>query len=485
MYTKTMSDTIRNTLILSGIAVLAWLGIHHVQEFRFYNLECSDLFLYDWADIADRLQQTGGVALVVSSFLTQFMGIPYVGSCIATAIYMLSAWILWKILRKAGASEALSGFAFLPCAFLFLCLENDYYLFNGHIAFLLVLSALWVYASLLHQRWGLRLAAGVVALPLLYHAVGSAAVVFAVSAFIIEVSSLRIKGLWSAAYPAVFLLIAFAYVKTGLADSWEAAMTPYMYYNYPSTYFFPLYAWVTVVILIAAAAILPDFTCKPKTAITISAVGLVFSFILAGNFYAQVHSKSTYRLIQEQHWADKGDWDSIIKTADRRQPTYLVSYLNLALAQKNLLLENFRYYNPQQIGSIMLPVPNIKLGMSLQSCVYLSWGYVSAARQAAFDANMVTAGMRNPRQLKVLVQTNMASGDHDVAKKYRNILSKTLFYRDWAANVPELDVKLPSEDEYVRHDGMIGDMEDILSANPSHRIMSQFYELYKILEVKE
>lgn len=480
-----MKDPIRNILIFSGIAVLAWLGIHHVQEFRFYNLECSDLFLYDWADIIDRIQQTGGLALVLSSFMTQFMGIPYVGAGIATVIYVLSAWILWKVLRNAGASSAMAGFSFLPSAFLFLCLENDYYLFNGHVAFLLVLFALWGYSALLNQRWMARLMAGIIALSLLYHAVGSAAIVFVVSAFILEVSTLKVKGLWAAAYPAVLAAIAFVYVRTGFADSWEAALTPSMYYNYPSTYFFPLYAWVTVALLLAVTGILPDFSRKPKLALGISVLGLVFSFILAGNFYTQVHSKSTYRLIQEQHWADKEDWDSIIKTADRRQPTYLVSYLNLALAQKNLLLENFRYYNPQQIGSIMLPVPNIKLGMSLQSCVYLSWGYVSAARQAAFDANMVTAGMRNPRQLKVLVQTNMTSGDHEVAQKYRNILSKTLFYKDWAANVPELDVKLPSEDEYVRHDGMIGDMEDILSANPTHRIMSQFYELYKILEVKE
>lgn len=480
-----MKNRYVNIAIGVAVFILMAAGIHLTQEFRFYNMECSDLFLYDWADIIDRLQKTGGLALVISSFLTQFMCIPYIGAGIAAVVYTLSAWMLWKVLRNAGASEAMAGFSFLPSAFLFLCLENEYYLFNGHIAFLLVLAALWAYSSLPRQSLLLRLAAGIVAVPLLYHAVGSAAVIFAVSACILEVSALRIRGLWALAYPAFLLLTAFVYVNSDLADSWEASLTPFMYYNYPSTYFFPLYAWAVVPLLVMAAGLLPDFSRKPKAAVAVSAVGLVFSFILAGNFYTQVHSRSTYRLIQEQHWAYKGDWDSIIETADRRQPTYLVSYLNLALAQKNQLLENFRYYNPQQIGSVMLPVPNIKLGMSLQSCVYLSWGYVSAARQSAFDANMVTSGMRNPLQLKVLVQTNMAAGDHEVAQKYRNILSRTLFYREWAENVPELDVKLPSEDEYVRHDGMIGDMEDILAANPSNRIMSQFYELYKILEVKE
>lgn len=480
-----MKGTIRNILIFTGAAILAWLGIHHVQEFRFYNLECSDLFLYDWYDIIGRLQQTGGLALVLSSFLTQFMSIPYVGAGIAAAVYTFSAIFLWKVLRKAGAPEAFSGLSFLPCTFLFLCLESEYYLFAGHIAFVLVLAALWAYSALPRQRMILRIAAGIVAVPLLYHAVGSAAVIFAVSVCVLEVSSLRIKGLWALIYPAFFCLTAFLYVNAGLADSWESALTPFAYYNYPSTYFFPLYAWALVPVLIMAAVIIPDFSRNPKISSAVSVLGLAFSFFLAGNFYAKVHSKSTYRLLQEQHWAYMGDWDSIIKTADHRQPTYLVSYLNLALAQKNQLLERFRYYNPQQIGSIMLPIPNIKLGMSLQSSVYLSWGYVSAARQAAFDANMMTAGMRNPRQLKILVQTNMAAGSYEVAEKYRCMLSKSLFYRDWAENVPELDVKLPSVDEYVRHEGLPGDMRDILEANPSHSIISQFYELYKILEVKE
>ncbi len=480
-----MKDTIRNILILSGVAVLAWLGIHHVQEFRFYNLECSDLFLYDLYDIIGRLQQTGGLALVLSSFLTQFMGIPYVGAGIAAVVYTLSAILLWKVLRKAGAPEALSGFSFLPCAFLFLCLESEYYLFTGHIAFMLVLAALWAYSALQRNRRMLRIAAGIVAVPILYHAAGSAAVIFAVSACALEIIACRIKGLWALAYPVLLLLTSYIYVNAGLADSWETALTPFMYYNYPSTYFFPLYAWALVPILIVSTAIIPDFSRNQKISLAVSVLGLALSFFLAANFYAKVHSKSTYRLLQEQHWAYMGDWDSIIETADHRQPTYLVSYLNLALAQKNQLMDRFRYYNPQRIGSIMLPIPNIKLGMSLQSCVYLSWGYVSSARQAAFDANMMTAGMRNPRQLKILVQTNMAAGSYEVAEKYRRILSKSLFYRDWAENVPELDVKLPSVDEYVRYEGLPGDMRDILEANPSHRIISQFYELYKILEEKE
>jgi hypothetical protein len=147
----------------------------------------------------------------------------------------------------------------------------------------------------------------------------------------------------------------------------------------------------------------------------------------------------------------------------------------------------------------MFPTPNLKTGLSLQSAVYLSWGYVAAARQAAFDANMVTPGMHNPQQLKVLVLTNMALGAPEVAEKYVNILDKTLFYRGWAQQMrralndsacePDelrrLREALPQKGEYVRYDGLKGDMKDILEADPSNEILSQFYTAYQMLETLE
>ena len=64
----------------------------------------------------------------------------------------------------------------------------------------------------------------------------------------------------------------------------------------------------------------------------------------------------------------------------------------------------------------MYPTPNLKTGMTLQSTVYSAWDYHAAARQAAFDANVVTSGNCNPRQLQVLARTNAALGAYEVAE---------------------------------------------------------------------
>lgn len=480
-------------------ALLAMLGIWHTQEFRFYHIESNWLFLFDWADIISKLKMTGGVSLVVSSFITQFFRIPFVGPCVTAILYMLSAWLLYKVLSKKVPGTATAGISLIPAAYMFLCMENDYYGYYAHVAMLINLAVLYLYCSIETARS--RHLFGVVAIFLLYQMTGSVSAVFTASAFVWEVSENGFKGLYALVYPVLFLLTAYMFILTARADSWEDALTPFMYYSRPSTYFFPIYAWISVPLILSATAALARLNFKPSKGIVYALAGCIVAFFIAGNLYGKVHSKSTYRMIQEQYWAEKGEWDTIIKTADRRQPTYLVSYMNLALAHKGILLENFKYYNPQSLESVMLPTPNLKLGLTLQSNVYMAWGYLGSAQKATFDGNLVTPGSTHPRLIQNLVKSNLVLGADEVAEKYITLLEKTMFYDDWAKsmrrfiNDPEavrndaelgrLCSLLPEADEYARYEGIVGDMRDIHMANPSDKIMAQFYQLYNLLEKEE
>lgn len=480
-----MNKKTRHIMTVVAVGIIMAVGIHLAQEFRFYNIESNDLFLYDWNHIWTILKGTGGLSTLLASFLTQFMRIPFAGTVILTAIYMLSAYMMYKVLSKVNTGVLSEGLSLFPAVFLFLCMENDYYRFQGHLAFLLMLSALAAYVSAGKEK--VRFIAGLIFIPVLYHVAGSVASVFALTAAILDIMQNGRRGLKSLSYVLVAGLSALVYVRTSMVSGWEHALTPFMYYDWPSTYFFPVYAWIMVPVLVVAAWLAGRWAERlSKSSIAAAAVAAL-AFFIAGNFYSQVHSRSYYRLIQEQYWAENKDWDRIIETADRRQPTFLVSYLNLALAQKGQLVQNFRYYNPQSLASIMYPTPNLKTGLTLQSSVYSAWDYHAAARQAAFDANTVTSGNCNPRQLKVLIETNTALGARDVAMKYISILRKTLFYRDMADELyerideSEADAQqLP--DEYVRYEGLKGDMRDMLEINPSHPVLSQFYRLYQMLE---
>lgn len=492
-----MKQRAGHILFYAAAAVLVGVGIHLTQEFRFYNIAVNELFIYDWVEIAGTLARTGGFATLIASFLSQSFCLPLAGTIILSGLYILMAWLVERILSRINDRPLIKASAFLPVVFLFLCMENDYYRFQGHIAVILTLAALYAYGTISWNK--LRYAVGIVSVPLLYHLVGSAAAVFVVSAFLLEVLRNGLKGISALAYPIMFLLTALVYVRASMTAGWEHALTPFMYYDWPSTYFFPIYAWVCVPLLMLVARLTVSADGTSRSEAFFPVIGLVIALALAGYFYNAVHSHSYYRLIKEQQLAAEGDWDEIIETADRRQPNYLISYLNLALAQKGQLIEKLGYYNPQPVSKVMYPTPNLKTGLSLQSAVYLSWGYVSAARQAAFDANMVTPGMHNPQQLKVLVLTNMALGAPQVAEKYVSILEKTLFHRGWALEMRKalvdpayepdelrrLREAIPTKGEYVRYDGLKGDMKDIMEADPYNEIISQFYTAYQMLETLE
>ena len=496
-----MTEKTRNILFYAVAVLATGFGVHLTQEYRFYNIAVNDLFLYDPDHIWDGFCSAGGLATLMASFLTQFMNIPFVGTVIVTVLYALTSWLLALILKRQADLPLMKGLAFLPVVWLFLCLDNDYYRFQGHCAYLMALAALYLYVSIPLQWKKYRYLLGIVLVPVLYHLAGSAAVIFTICLLSWELIVCGLKGVKGLVYPAVLLMTAYVYVEASLVDSWKHALTPYMYYDWHSTFSFPLTAWVLVPLLLWVQPMLKHIPKPVQESVWVMMCTLVSCFIIAASLYSQVHSRSYYRLIQEQQWAREGEWDRIIETADRRQPNYLISYLNLALANEGKLTEKLGYYNPQPVSKVMFPTHNLKTGLTLQSTVYLAWGYVSAARQAAFDANMVTPGMRNPEQLKVLVLTNMALDAPEVAGKYLTILEKTLFYRGWAkkmrARVEEpsaiypdneldrLRKSLPQTDGYVRYEGLKGDMRDILQADPSNEILSQFHKAYQMLETLE
>lgn len=496
-----MKERTGNIMFYAVAAVAIAVGVHLAQEYRFYNIAANDLFLYDWSHLWNELGQVGGFATLVASFLTQFMHLPFVGTVIVTALYVLMGWLFSRILSKQAGRPVMKAMAFLPVVWLFLCMDNDYYRFQGHLAYLMALAALYIYVSFPAGWLKYRHIAGLVLTLALYHLAGSAAVLFVLCLLSWEIIRYGIRGLTALIYPAVLFLMAWLYVRLSAADSWKHALTPYMYYDWPSTFSFPLTAWLMTLLMMWVTRMLMLKEKLMSSSLWISACAFVACLVIAATLYGQVHSRSYYRLIQEQHWASKGEWEKIIETADRRQPNFLISYLNLALAHEEKLVDRLGYYNPQPVSKVMFPTHNLKTGLTLQSTVYSAWGYTAAARQAAFDANMVTPGMRNPQQLKTLVLTNIALGAPEVAKKYLTVLEKTLFHRGWARQMQayvedsaliseheqlsRLCRTLPQTEGYVRYEGLKGDMRDALAADPSNGILSQFHTAYLMLETLE
>ena len=67
---------------------------------------------------------------------------------------------------------------------------------------------------------------------------------------------------------------------------------------------------------------------------------------------------------------------------------------------------------------------------------------INDAQRFAFEAMEAIPNFRKSgRCLKRLAETNLINGQYEVAAKYLRILSKTLFYKDWAKKHDDLSIQ--------------------------------------------
>ena len=484
------------TIIFGLMLIVVGLFTQINQAPYLYLLENNNLFIYDWSVIAERLAIPGGGAYLIAALLTQFFHLPFVGAIITTLCYALIVWGSYQIISKLYKGSALSGLAFLPIVFLLLSLENSLYRYQGHIAFLLMVLALWAYTSLMDKRWWVKWIIGLIASLLLYWFVGSAALVFVLGAILMDILCLTPKWYLSILYiPVIVLEAAWAYQSAAVAD-WHTAFTPLMYYDMVFTYYFQLYAWGLFLSLPILAILLKYIPFKASIQRIIAVVGAVITCYILLSFYSLVHTASNEKIAKQQYYTEQQDWESVINLSNPGEPVNFISYLNLALAKQNQLIDKLFVYNQQPPMELTGRDAETRTGLMMAAYVYQSWGCHAAAMKNAFDANLTTSGDYHPRALQLMVQHNLAMGAYEVAEKYISFLEKTLFYRQEAAAYrgflyrPELvdadkwlgNVKksIAQEDSYLV--SLLGlNLSEIVHANPQNNIALQFYQAYLLL----
>ena len=75
--------------------VLQW-----VQEYRFYAKECEHLWLNDWMWIAPHFSQPGGMVQLLTSALTQFFCLKWVGAITIACVFGLVLLLGQKIMQR-------------------------------------------------------------------------------------------------------------------------------------------------------------------------------------------------------------------------------------------------------------------------------------------------------------------------------------------------------------------------------------------------
>lgn len=414
-----------------GVAVFLFWSIRYPYVLAYQ--EQLQLFLFDSDYFAERMAEPGGLARYIAEFLVQFYNGAAIGALIIALLFILVQRLTWLLMR-AKSHYLLS---FLPALMLWYAMGDENVMLTYVIALVMALSV-----ALAWTRWcaGIalwkKLIVALVAIPVLYWLIGPMVLLVAL-----------VMMPWLVAVPAV----VYALTLMLLSAQWlpfpmTRVMLGVSYYRVPATLPYMLMAIPVVILLLTWFA-----KCLPQPRKWVRyAEALVFAIlILVPQTYG--FDKKKYDLIEYDYLVRVGDWNAIIKKAEKQMPDLpmSVSATNLALAKTNQLGDRaFDFFQRGTEGLLPRFERNFATAQ-LTGEIYFNLGLVNTAQRFAFEAmEAIPNYNKSARVVKRLAETNLINGQYEVARKYLKILEKTVFYRPWAQRMMAM---LGDENAINRH----------------------------------
>lgn len=425
--------------LVFGIAVFLFWAFRY--PFALTYQEQLQLFLFDGDYFCGRMAEPGGGARYIAEFLVQFYNGAAIGALIIAVLYMLVQRLTWRLMR----SDIYYVLSFIPVIMLWYAMGDESVMLTYVVALVIALAV-----ALGWSRWtkGAMWLKGVVALvliPMLYWLIGP---------MVLLVTALMLP--WVVAIPALIYGLALILLSAHvLPFPMLRVVLGISYYRFPETLPYVLMAIPVVVWLLALfVRKLP----QPKQWV-VYVQALVFGvLVLVPQNYGFDAKK--YELIEYDHLVRVQDWNGIIRKAEKQMPDLpmSVSATNLALAMTNQLGD--RAFDFYQRGSEGL-LPKFERNFAttqLTGEIYYWLGLVNTAQRFAFEAmEAIPNYNKSARVVKRLAETNLINGQYDVARKYLQMLEKTIFYRPWAQ----------------RTMAMLGD-EKAINAHPFYGTLRQY-----------
>ena len=417
--------------LVFGVAVFVFWRFRY--PFVLAYQEQLQLFLFDGDYFCERISEPGGLARYVAEFLVQFYNAAAIGALIIALLFMLVQQLTWRLMR-AKSHYLLS---FLPALMLWYAMGDENVMLTYVVALVMALSV-----ALAWTRWcaGIalwkKLIVALVAIPVLYWLIGPIALLVAL-----------VMMPWLVAVPAV----VYALTLMLLSAQWlpfpmTRVMLGVSYYRVPATLPYMLMTIPVVTLLLTWFA-----KCLPQPRKWVRyAEALVFAIlILVPQAYG--FDKKKYDLIEYDYLVRVGDWNAIIRKAEKQMPDLpmSVSATNLALAKTNQVGDRaFDFFQRGTEGLLPRFERNFATAQ-LTGEIYFNLGLVNTAQRFAFEAmEAIPNYNKSARVVKRLAETNLINGQYEVARKYLKILEKTVFYRPWAQRMMAM---LGDENAINRH----------------------------------
>ncbi|MBR2064086.1 MAG: hypothetical protein IJ971_05280 [Bacteroidales bacterium] len=408
-----MNKTLQNissAVLALAVFLLWWLLYPGVLGFQ----EQNQLFLFTWDYFLERMSVSGGLADYIAEFITQFSYLPFLGEALLAVLFV----VFQRSIALATDRDEWYMLSFIAPVLMLVYLSDMYVMLSYLVALIIAVLLCALYRRHPGIIWSS------VATVLGFWLIGPAIFVFTLYACVREKD-------WKA---LILILLSVLVVMvsrwTYLQQyPWKTVVFGINYYRQPLTVPAMQLIIAGVAFLIPAFA---DLLPKPKKTIGV-AVGLLIGG-MSGCFFS--YQKDSVELIAYDQMVRHENWEGILKRAERYQPDSELGSVSVNLAlfmtDRGSELPKFK-----QFGTRGLILPNIRDFISNSSSSEVFWrlGMINESLRYAFDTQeSLINNRKSGRWMCRMAECQILNGRYDVAEKYLDILSHSLFYRKWAEN---------------------------------------------------
>ena len=438
-------------LLTLALGVMVFLFWEYRYPFALTYQEQFQMFLFDGDYFWERMAEPGGLARYIGEFLIQFYNSITIGATILAVLFMLLQRLTWRLMSSRPASPQGSVkyyyvLSFLPALIVWYAMGDESVMLTYVVALLMamVVALAWRNWTSGWAQW-VKWVVAIVLIPVLYWLIGP---------LVLLVAVLMVP--WTMAVAAVLYSLALILLSAHFVPfPMLRVILGIGYYRFPDTIPYMLMA-IPVVIWIMALFVkkLP----QPKQWVVYAQALVLAVLVLVPKEFG--YDAKKYELIEYDYLVRVKDWNGIIAKAERQTPDLPMSVnaTNLALGMTNQLGERaFEFYQRGSEG-LLPPFERNFSTTLLMGEIYFYLGMVNTAQRFAFESmEAIPNYNKSARAVKRLVETNLINGQYEVARKYLQLLEKTIFYRPWADQMMAL----------------LGD-EKAINAHPLYGTLRQF-----------
>ncbi|WP_455593222.1 DUF6057 family protein [Bacteroides sp.] len=425
---------------MAVVGIACFLFFWQAYPYHLHHKEQTLLFMYSADVLKTYLEKPAVLSCLAGDFLTQFFHYRSGGAAVFSLLMLLLGGLGYETFRHwtgrwvaAGLGVLLVGWEVLRFCGVTYPLSSTVSLIGSFVLFILLRQAKgkWTYPIV-----------GILLVVLGYWLFGYGLFIFLFFA-LLRAATERKYILWTCAMVAVGMLLPVVTANKYL-------MTTEQTFRYPATEW-----WNT-----------PDFTVERLLGLDI-----------------------------ESH---RGNWDKVFETVhpDMRLSgaTY---YYNLVNATQGKLPDRLMYYYQPAVVGLFIPVNSESSYLTTQfaSEVWYQLGDMTMAEHATLLSMIFSPANKGSRMIQRLAEINLINGDEAAATKYLCMLSKTMFYKQWAADrmpgVETLEVKqwlqqkrkfIPRSDT-VRTSTMdaVKSLRLLLQSNPDNRMACDYLLCFHLL----